>query len=224
VSADRTSCIGIVLADDHTLFREGLAQLLSTEVDIVVQAQVSTGREALRYLEGNSSDVVVMDITMPDMDGIEATRELSRRFPQVAVLILSAHDDADSLFAAIQAGACGYLLKDTEPEEFAKSIRVVANGGSLISPYITPHLLQGIREMGYRPAEAERRRLQLSDRELEVLRELSTAKTPAQIARDLFISTKTVQNHMSNLYRKLGVTNRAEAVVKAAHLGLLPKA
>lgn len=217
------SVIELILADDHALFREGLAQILSSEADLAIMAQVSSGREVLNKLKTCTVDVVIMDVTMPDMDGIEATRIILQQHPTVKVLVLSAHEDRESLFAAIEAGAKGYLIKDTEPEELARAIRIVARGGSVVSPAITPHLLEGVREMGYDPAEAEKRRLNLSDREVEVLRELATPKNPGQIGRELFISTKTVQNHISNIYRKLGVGNRTEAVMKAIDLGLITK-
>lgn len=217
------SQIEVILADDHVLFRQGLARLLALEPDIVVVAQASTGREVLERLKIQLPDIVIMDITMPDMDGVEATAQVSALYPQVKVLMLSAHEDRDALFAAIDAGAAGYLIKDTEPEEFARAIRVVAAGGSIVSPSVTTQLLQGVREMGYDPAETERRRLSLSDRELEILRQLSTPKSPAQIGRELFISTKTVQNHISNIYRKLDVNSRTEAVIRAMELGLITR-
>jgi two-component system, NarL family, response regulator DegU len=217
------STVELILADDHALFREGLAQILSSESDLAVIAQVSSGREVLNKLKSCLVDVVIMDVTMPDMDGIEATRIILEQYPTVKVLVLSAHEDRESLFAAIEAGAKGYLIKDTEPEELARAIRIVAKGGSVVSPAITAHLLEGVREMGYDPAEAEKKRLNLSDREVEVLRELATPKNPAQIGRELFISTKTVQNHISNIYRKLAVGNRTEAVMKALDLGLIVK-
>jgi two-component system response regulator DegU len=217
------STVELILADDHALFREGLAQILSSESDLAVIAQVSSGREVLNKLKSYLVDVVIMDVTMPDMDGIEATRIILEQYPTVKVLVLSAHEDRESLFAAIEAGAKGYLIKDTEPEELARAIRIVAKGGSVVSPAITAHLLEGVREMGYDPAEAEKKRLNLSDREVEVLRELATPKNPAQIGRELFISTKTVQNHISNIYRKLAVGNRTEAVMKALDLGLIVK-
>ncbi len=217
------SQIEVILADDHVLFRQGLARLLELESDIVVMAQASTGREVLERLKVQLPDVVIMDITMPDMDGVEATAQVSALYPQVKVLVLSAHEDRDALFAAIDAGAAGYLIKDTEPEELARAIRVVAAGGSIVSPSVTAQLLQGVREMGYDPAETERRKLSLSDRELEILRQLSTPKSPAQIGRELFISTKTVQNHISNIYRKLDVNSRTEAVVRSMELGLVTR-
>ncbi len=211
----------MILADDHMLFRQGLARLLELEPDITVISQASSGREVLERLKTQPVDVVIMDITMPDMDGVEATTAISQRYPDVKVLVLSAHEDRDTLFAAIDAGAKGYILKDTEPEELARAIRVVAAGGSIVSPAVTRTLLQGVREMGYDPSEAERQRLNLSDREIEILRHLATPKSPGQIGRELFISTKTVQNHISNIYRKLNVNSRTEAVMQAMDHGLI---
>jgi len=217
------SDIEVILADDHALFRQGLARLLELEPDITIMSQVASGREVLEKLKNQTVDVVIMDITMPDMDGVEATTVISQQYPDVKVLVLSAHEDRDSLFAAIDAGAKGYILKDTEPEELARAIRVVAAGGSIVSPSVTPQLLQGVRDMGYDPSEAERQRLNLSDREIEILRQLATPKSPAQIGRELFISTKTVQNHISNIYRKLDVNSRTEAVMTAMEFGLIAK-
>ncbi|MHB8868647.1 MAG: response regulator transcription factor [Thermoleophilia bacterium] len=217
------SDIEVILADDHALFRQGLARLLELEPDITIMSQAASGREVLEKLKNQTVDVVIMDITMPDMDGVEATTVISQQYPGVKVLVLSAHEDRDSLFAAIDAGAKGYILKDTEPEELARAIRVVAAGGSIVSPSVTPQLLQGVREMGYDPSEAERQRLNLSDREIEILRQLATPKSPAQIGRELFISTKTVQNHISNIYRKLDVNSRTEAVMTAMEFGLIAK-
>ncbi|MHB1344635.1 MAG: response regulator transcription factor [Thermoleophilia bacterium] len=217
------SDIEVILADDHALFRQGLARLLELEPDITIMSQVASGREVLEKLKNQTVDVVIMDITMPDMDGVEATTVISQQYPGVKVLVLSAHEDRDSLFAAIDAGAKGYILKDTEPDELARAIRVVAAGGSIVSPSVTPQLLQGVREMGYDPSEAERQRLNLSDREIEILRQLATPKSPAQIGRELFISTKTVQNHISNIYRKLDVNSRTEAVMTAMEFGLIAK-
>ncbi len=217
------SDIEVILADDHALFRQGLARLLDLEPDITIMSQVASGREVLEKLKNQTVDVVIMDITMPDMDGVEATTVISQQYPGVKVLVLSAHEDRDTLFAAIDAGAKGYILKDTEPEELARAIRVVAAGGSIVSPSVTPQLLQGVREMGYDPSEAERQRLNLSDREIEILRQLATPKSPAQIGRELLISTKTVQNHISNIYRKLDVNSRTEAVMTAMEFGLIAK-
>lgn len=212
--------IAVVLADDHSLFREGLVRLLDCEPDLQVVAQASTGREVLQKVAEAGECVVLMDITMPEMDGIEATRLIVERHPAAKVLILSASENKDHLFSCIKAGAQGYVLKDSAPAELMEAIRIVAAGGSVIDPTITPQLLAGVREMGYDRIALEKRRLNLSDRELEILTALSKARTPVQIGQDLGISAKTVQNHISSLYRKMGVGNRAEAVAKAIELGL----
>jgi len=213
--------ISVVLADDHSLFREGLVRLLDSEPDVHVVAQASTGREALQKVAEIGECVVLMDITMPEMDGIEATRLLADRHPGCKVLILSASENKDHLFACIKAGAQGYVLKDSAPAELIDAIRIVAAGGSVVDPSITPQLLAGVREMGYDRVALEKRKLNLSDREVEILLHLSPPRPPVQIAQDLGISAKTVQNHISSIYRKLGVGSRAEAVAKAATLGLV---
>ena len=214
--------VQVILADDHALFRQGLARLLSAESDITITAQASTGREVLDRLRAKRVDVVLMDITMPDVDGIKATRSIVERYPSVKVLILSGREDRDALFSAIEAGAKGYVLKDADPEELAQAIRVVAEGGSFVSASVTPKLLEGVREMGYDPVFSERRRFSLSGREADILDQLITSKSPAQIGRELYISTKTVQNHIANIYRKLDVSTRTEAIARAEALGLIP--
>jgi len=213
--------IEVILADDQALFRRGLARLLDLEEGITVMSQASSGREVLERLEDRPVDVVIMDVTMPDMDGIEAAAYITQHYPDVKVLVLSARQDRETLFAAIEAGANGYILKDTEPDELARAIAVVAAGGSIVSPSVTPQLLRGVREMGYDPARAERERVNLSKREIQILAELAAPKSPRQIGKELFISTRTVQNHIFNIYRKLEVNSRMQAVTKAIELGVV---
>ena len=215
--------IEVIVANHHTLFRRGLAQLLDREESITVVSEASSGRGVVEQLRSRTVDVVILDLTMPDMDGIETIAYLTEHYPEVKVLVLSERGDRETLFAAIEAGAGGYMLKDTEPDELVRAIAVLAGGGSIVSPSVTPQLFQGVREMGYDPARAERQRLHLSEREIEILSELATSKSPTQIAQSLFISTKTVQNHTSNIYRKLGVNSRMQAVTKATALGVIPR-
>ena len=186
-------------------------------------SEASSGSGLVEQLQSHSVDVVILDVTMPDLDGIETIVYLAANHPQVKVLVLSERGDRDTLFAAIAAGARGYILKDTEPEELVQAIAVLAEGGSVVSPSVMPQLFQGVREIGYDPAKAERQRLRLSPREIEILSELATPKSPAQIAQSLFISVKTVQNHTSSIYRKLEVNSRMEAVTKATALGIIPR-
>lgn len=213
----------MIVVDDHTLFRRGLAHLLDREESITVVSEASSGPGLVEQLQGHSVDVVILDVTMPDLDGIETIAHLAANYPEVKVLVLSEQGDRDTLFAAIAAGARGYMLKDTEPEELVQAIAALAEGGSIVSPSVMPQLLQGVREIGYDPARAERQRLHLSTREIEILSELATPKSPAQIAQSLFISVKTVRNHTSSIYRKLGVNSRMKAVTKATALRLIPR-
>lgn len=215
--------ISLFLADDHALFRQGLARLLDMQEGITVLSETSSGREVLERLKDHSVDVVILDVAIQDMSGIEAIAAISAQHPDVKVLVLTEHDDRQTLFSAIEAGAGGYILKDAESEALIRAIAIVASGGSILSPTVTTQLFEGIREMGYDPAGAERRRLHLSDREVQILSELATAKSPLQIAKRLFVSPRTVQNHAFNIYRKLGVHSRMEAVIKAAELGVIPK-
>jgi DNA-binding NarL/FixJ family response regulator len=218
--------IDVIVADDHVLFREGLCRLLSAEADMHVVGQASTGEEVLSLAAAYSGVpgtalVVLMDISMPSIDGIRATSFLAERGSPARVLALSALDDSDTLFAAIKAGAEGYALKDCDPRDLLRAIRLVAEGGAFIDPSITPRLLAGIRDMGYDHRSIEQQKLHLTDRELEILTGLATPSTPQQLALSLGISTKTVQNHISNIYRKLQVGSRTEAVMKALELHLI---
>ena len=211
----------LILADDHVLFRDGLRQLLEAEGYAVV-GEAGSGQETLDAVaKAPPGIVLLLDIGMPGFDGVEVARRLSQRGDDVRVIMLSAREDRDALFSAIAAGARGYVAKEAEPDQLFAAIEVVANGGTVLSDHVAANLGEGIREMDYAPGEYERRRHDLSARELEVLRLLATPKSPAQIAASLFLSTKTVQNHVSSIYRKLGVRNRAEAVVRGMELHLI---
>lgn len=190
---------------------------------ITVLYEASSGREVLERLKDHPVDVVILDVAVQDMSGVEVIAFITERHPDVRVLVLSERGDRRTLFSAIEAGAGGYFLKDAEPDALFQAVAVVASGGSILSPAVTTELFRGVREMGYDPAGAKRRRFNLSEREVQILSELATAKRPAQIAKNLFISIRTVQNHAFNIYRKLGVNSRMEAVTKAAELGVIPK-
>jgi DNA-binding NarL/FixJ family response regulator len=211
----------LIIADDHALFRSGLRRLLESEGYAVV-AEAATGDEALEAArKAPAGSVVLLDIGMPGLDGVEVTRRLSKEGVAARVIILSAREDRDALFSAMAAGARGYIAKEADPTQLFAAIEVVAGGGAVLSEQMATNFGEGIREMDYEPGDYERRRHDLSPRELEVLRLLATRKTPAQIAASLFLSTKTVQNHVSSIYRKLGVRNRAEAVIKGMELHLI---
>jgi DNA-binding NarL/FixJ family response regulator len=210
--------IRVVIADDHALWRAGLAQLLEAE-GLEVAAQAATGDEALDAVRDNPGAVLLLDISMPGrLDGLATTARLKERGDDVKVIIVSGRDDRDALFSSITAGARGYIAKDADPAQLIGAIHLVAGGGSAFGGSVTEGLAGGVTGLDYAPGEYERRRLDLSERELQVLRLLATPMTAAQIASHLFLSTKTVQNHVSSIYRKLSVRSRSEAVVKGIEL------
>ena len=210
--------IRVIIADDHALWRAGLAQILEAE-GLEVAAQASTGDEALDSVRDNPGAVLLLDIAMPGrLDGLATSARLKERGDDVKVIIVSGRDDRDALFSAITAGARGYIAKDAEPAQLLGAIHLVAGGGSAFGGSVAEGLAGGVTGLDYSPGEYERRRLDLSERELQILRLLATPLTAAQIGSQLFLSTKTVQNHTSSIYRKLGVGSRSEAVVKAMEL------
>jgi len=210
----------VIIADDHGLFRQGLRQLLEGE-GYVVAAEAMSGDEALSAVAANPGCVLLLDIGMPGMSGLEVARRLGERGDDVKVVMLSAREDRDALFSAISAGARGYVAKDAEPEQLYAAIDLVVRGGTVLSTGVAANLGEGIRQLDYVPGSYEQRRLELTDRELEILRLLATPKSPAQIASELFLSKKTVQNHISAIYRKLAVGSRSEAIVKGMELHLI---
>ena len=210
----------VIIADDHGLFRQGLRQLLEGEGYVVV-AEATSGDEALTSVAEHPGCVLLLDIAMPGMSGLEVARRLAERGDDVKVVMLSAREDRDALFSAISAGARGYVAKDAEPEQLYAAIDVVLRGGTVLSTGVAASLGEGIRQLDYAPGAYEQRRWDLTDRELEILRMLATPRSPAQIAAELFLSKKTVQNHISAIYRKLAVGSRSEAIVKGMELHLI---
>ena len=210
----------VIIADDHGLFRQGLRQLLESE-GYEVAAEAVSGDEALTSVAANPGCVLLLDISMPGMSGLEVARRLGERGDDVKVVMLSAREDRDALFSAISAGARGYVAKDAEPEQLYAAIDVVLRGGTVLSTGVAASLGEGIRQLDYAPGAYEQRRWDLTDRELEILRMLATPRSPAQIAAELFLSKKTVQNHISAIYRKLAVGSRSEAIVKGMELHLI---
>jgi DNA-binding NarL/FixJ family response regulator len=213
--------IRVIIADDHALWRAGLSQLLEAE-GLEVAGEATTGDEALELAHTNPGAVLLLDIAMPGrLDGLATAARLKERGDDVKVIIVSGRDDRDALFSAIAAGARGYIAKDAEPAQLIGAIHLVADGGSAFGGSVAEGLAEGIDGLSYSPGEYERRRLDLSERQLQVLRLLATSMTSAQIASQLFLSTKTVQNHISAIYRKLGVGSRSDAVVKGMELHLI---
>ncbi|MGB9722273.1 MAG: response regulator [Chloroflexia bacterium] len=206
----------VVLADDHAMVRQGIRQFLEEVDDIVVVAEAADGQEALRMVARHRPDVVVLDIQMPGMNGIEATREIRAHFPEVRLLILTAYDDDPYIVALLRAGADGYILKSAEAEDLVRAVREVAAGRSVLSPEVARRVVQHVAAGGARaasPAEA------LTEREVEVLRLTALGLSNKEIGRRLGISARTVQGHLANIYGKLGVNSRTAAVMEGQRRG-----
>jgi DNA-binding NarL/FixJ family response regulator len=212
--------VRVLLVDDHDLFRTGLRNLLEEHGGVHVLAEAVNGAEAVKLVRGLAPDVVVMDLNMPTMSGVDATRLITAQSPLTRVIVLSISDEDADVMDAIVAGACGYLLKDSSISEVVAGIRSAAVGASLISPTIASKVLQRVRATTADTEIAETIRTELSDRELEVLKLIANGKDNAQIAAELVISPKTVKNHISNILMKLQMQNRIQAAVYAVRSGL----
>ena len=210
--------ITVLMADDHDLVREGTRELLEREEDLLVVAEAGDGREAVRLAEKHQPDVALMDIDMPKLNGIGATKEIKVVSPGTAVLILTAYDDDQYVFALIDAGAAGYLLKDVRGRDLVAAIRAVHAGESALHPVIARKVLYHITRPDGQP-RAESDASQLSDRELGVLRLAAKGMTNRDIARELNLSKRTIQAHLSTIFTKMEVGSRTEAVVQALREG-----
>jgi DNA-binding NarL/FixJ family response regulator len=210
----------VLLVDDHDLFRTGLRNLLE-EQGVQIVGEAGAGAEALKLTRELAPDVIVMDLNMPGMSGVEATRHITAVAPLTRVLVLTISDQDGDVMDAILAGACGYLLKDASIQELMRGIQAAALGESLISPHIASKVLQRVRASSSSPAIAETIRSELSDREIQVLKLIANGKDNAQIAADLHISPKTVKNHISNILMKLQIENRIQAAVYAVRSGIV---
>jgi DNA-binding NarL/FixJ family response regulator len=217
-SADEIS-VRVLLVDDHDLFRTGLRNLLE-ERGVQIAGEAAQGDEAVRLVRELAPDVVVMDLHMPGISGIEAIRQIAGFAPLTRVLVLTISDQDEDVLHAILAGACGYLLKDTKIPELMQGIRAAAIGESIVSPAIAAKVLQRVRATGPIHDGAATIRAELSERELQVLKLIANGKDNASIAADLHISPKTVKNHISNILMKLQIENRIQAAVYAVRSGL----
>lgn len=210
--------IRVLVADDHTLFRDGLRALLASIPDIEVVGEAASGKEALKLVIEYQPDVILMDIQMPDLNGIEATRQILHTSPHVGIIVLTMFQDDDSVFAAMRAGARGYVLKGADQSVLLRAMRAVANGESLFSPEIAARLMHFFTNLG--PASRSEIFPELTDREREILSFIADGQTNADIAEKLVISMKTVRNHVSNIFSKLQVADRAQAAIRAREAGL----
>ena len=216
----QTESIRVVIVDDHDLFRTGLRNLLE-EQGVQIVGEAATGTEAVRIVRELAPDVVVMDLNMPGMGGVDATRHIISIAPLTRVLMLTISDGDSDVMDAILAGACGYLLKDSSIQELMQGISAASRGESLISPNIAAKVLQRVRATSTQPEIANTIRAELSDREIEVLKLIANGKDNAMIAGELHISPKTVKNHISNILMKLQIDNRIQAAVYAVRSGIV---
>jgi DNA-binding NarL/FixJ family response regulator len=210
--------IRILIADDHPLFRDGLRTLLESVDDADIVGEASTGDEAIALAAALELDVVLMDIKMPGINGIEATRQIVRNRPYLKILMLTMFEDDDSVFAAVRAGACGYLLKGARQEETLRAIRAVANGEVIFGPGVAQRVLRLFSSP--KPASLAPVFPELTDREYEILDLLAQRCSNAEIAARLVLSPKTVRNYVSSILTKLQVADRAEAMAAARMAGL----
>jgi len=210
----------VLLVDDHDLFRTGLRNLLEEEGGVQVAGEAPNGAEAVRLVQELAPDVVVMDLNMPSMSGVEATRHITALSPLTRVIVLTISEEDRDVLDAIVAGACGYLLKDSSISEVIAGIHAASANQSLISPTIASKVLQRVRATTEDAEMADAIRAELSDRELEVLKLIANGKDNAQIAAELVISPKTVKNHISNILMKLQIQNRIQAAVYAVRSGI----
>lgn len=210
--------ISVLIVDDHSLVRRGVRSYLKTTPDILIVAEAASGEEAVRAVQAFLPDVVLMDLIMPGMDGVEATRRIRQISPHTQVIMLTSYQEDEHIFPAIQAGALSYLLKEVEPDELADAIRRANRGEATLSPTVATRLVQ--------ETQAPRRDkisvfTELSEREVEVLRLIANGKPNAEIAEELVISEKTVKSHVSNILSKLHLADRTQAAVHAWREGVV---
>jgi len=210
--------IRVLIADDHPLFRDGMHGLLDSVPDTEVIGEAASGEEAITLAENLQPDVILMDIKMPGINGLQAMREILHTSPHIRILIVSMLEDDDSVFAAMRAGACGYVPKGANQAEMLRAIRAVANGEAIFGPGIAQRLIGFFASP--RPSVQSRIFPELTEREAEVLALISQGHTNEEIAEKLVLSLKTVRNHVSNIFSKLQVADRAQAVLRAREAGL----
>lgn len=219
----------ILIIDDHQLYREGIKRVLEFEENFEVVGEGEDGSQAVELVRQTKPDVVIMDINMPNVNGVEATKRLIDTFPGLKVIILSIHDDENYVTHALKTGATGYLLKEMDVDALIEAVKVVAEGGSYLHPRVTHNLVKEYRRLAessarsggseYRPYQVQRPYHLLTRRECEVLQLLAEGKSNKKIGEKLFISEKTVKNHVSNILQKMNCVDRTQAVVEAIKRG-----
>ncbi len=212
-----TEAIRILIADDHPIVREGLATVLNQEEDLKVVGLAENGLEAVAQARKLRPDIILMDLQMPEMDGVEAIHGIKEEAEDIGIIILTTYDADDYIFRGIEAGARGYLLKDSPPEDVIKAIRSVHKGESLIQPRVASRLLDRFSELARAPDTGD----VLSPREVEVLQLMAKSTVNKEIATELLIGESTVKTHIVHIFNKLGVRGRTEAVAEAARRGII---
>lgn len=208
----------VLIADDHPLFRDGLRTLLSAMPETEVVGEVATGEEAIAQATALQPDIILMDLHMPGLNGIEATRAILRASPHISILVLTMFEDDDSVFAAMRAGARGYLLKGADQAEIARALTVVSHGEAIFSPVIAKRLTHYFATLGN--ISLPQAFPELTEREREILALIAQGCNNTEIAGRLVLSQKTVRNHVSNIFSKLQVADRAQAIIRAREAGL----
>ncbi|HAL46852.1 MAG: response regulator transcription factor [SAR202 cluster bacterium] len=214
--------IKILIVDDHIMVRDGLASMLGRQQDFAVVGEAENGREAVQKAEELNPDVILMDLRMPEMTGVEAMKAIGERDPEAKFIVLTTYDSDEYIFDAIEAGARGYLLKDTSREELFNAVRSVHKGESQIEPGVATKVLTRLAQLSRQGSEPSPSEI-LSDREIEVLQLIARGSANKQIAADLTISESTVKTHVANIFQKLDVGHRTEAVTQALQRGIIKR-
>ena len=213
--------IKVVIAEDHTIVRKGLCALLQGEPDIEVVGEAENGREAIKIVEKLLPDVVVMDIAMPGLNGLETTRQLTKKFPKLKILILTMHDNEEYIFETLRAGAAGYLIKRSAPNELISAIQSVFRGESFLSPAVSKKVIEGFVQSGGSAAKEDADYGRLTTREREILQLIAEGNALREIASLLHISIKTVESHKAHIMEKLNLRSIAELTQYAIRKGLI---
>ncbi|MGI9601599.1 MAG: response regulator transcription factor [Acidimicrobiales bacterium] len=210
--------IRLMLADDHRMLREGLRRSMS-EMGFDIVAEARNGAEAVELAEATRPDVILMDVTMPEMDGVEACRQVRAKLPNTQIVMLTMHADQEILTGAIRAGASGYLVKDCSTDEIASAVEMAAKGDTALSPQLAASMLNEVRKL--EAAESAEEERVVTKREEEVLQLIADGCSTPEVAESLYISQKTVKNHLASIYQKLDARDRTQAVLRAVRMGIV---